>query len=113
VRAAQAGAAKRAVMVARADVDRAEAAAGTQLPPGEWDVKAVVEVGGFRAAAQSVKPPREGLLGLRRGTMVTLIAPRKHGLLPRPRLRRRVARRFPRVARALGRRKSRKTRQRQ
>ena len=91
--------ARRPVLIARADIVRAKAAAGVPLPPGEWDVKVVVEVAGFRANAQSVKPPRERPLGIRRGSMMTLVATWEGGrLLPRPRLRRRLARRVPRVA---------------
>jgi poly(ribitol-phosphate) beta-N-acetylglucosaminyltransferase len=93
--------AKRPVVIARAEVDRAAAAAGVRLTPGEWDVQVLVEVGGFRAAAQNVRPPAEGLLRLRRGRTFTLVAPPERGLLPRPLLRRRLAKRFPRAARML------------
>jgi hypothetical protein len=92
--------AKYPVVIARADIDRAKAAAGARLPRGEWEVMVVVGAAGFRATAQTVKPPREGRLGLRRGRTLTLVAPRGNGrLLTRPRLRRRVARRFPYAAR--------------
>ena len=96
---------KRPVLVARAEVGRATAAAGVRLTPGEWDVRVVVEVGGFRATAQTVKPPPEGLLRLRRGPTFTLVAPPERGLLPRPRLRRRMTRRLPLLGRVFRRRR--------
>jgi glycosyltransferase involved in cell wall biosynthesis len=87
--------AKRPVLIARADVERAKAAAGSRLPAGEWDVHVLVEVAGFSAFARTVRRP--GLLG-RRARTFTLMATRDERLLARPTLTRRVARRFPALA---------------
>jgi poly(ribitol-phosphate) beta-N-acetylglucosaminyltransferase len=86
---------KRPVLIARADVDRAKAAAGSRLPPGEWDVHVLVEFAGFSAFAVTVRQPG---LPRRRGRTLTLMATWDERLLARPPLRRRAARRFPGVA---------------
>jgi hypothetical protein len=87
---------KRPVLIARADVDRTRAAAGSRLPPGEWDVHVLVEVAGFSAFARTVR--HAGGLRRRAVRTWTLMATWDERLLARPPLRRRAARRFPGVA---------------
>lgn len=93
-----AGAPKRPVLIARADVDRGKAAAGSRLPAGEWDVHVLVEVAGFSAFARTVRQPGLRFRLARRARTFTLMATWDERLLARPPLRRRAARRFPGVA---------------
>jgi poly(ribitol-phosphate) beta-N-acetylglucosaminyltransferase len=95
VRAAGEDEARRPVLVAVADLDRARAAAGSRLAVGEWDVLVLVEVAGFMASTSTVRQP--GRLRYRSGPL-TLIATWDGRLLPRPPLRRRIAHRFPKLA---------------
>ncbi len=100
VSASPSGQEKRPVVIAAADVERGRAAAGSRLPPGEWEVQVLVDVGGMRATTSIVHLPARWRFGRRRrrtGTL-TLLATWDGRLLPRPPFRRRIARRFPRAA---------------
>jgi poly(ribitol-phosphate) beta-N-acetylglucosaminyltransferase len=87
--------AKRPALNAAAEIDVTEAAAGARLPRGQWGVHAIVNVAGWNAIAPVMTVSRRWLR--RRPEPLTFVATRDGRLLRHPPLRRRVARRFPRL----------------
>jgi len=93
-------AARRPFLVARAEIDARRAAAGSRLAPGDWQVHVLVEACGFTATANAVRPPAtKRLAWLRRRSPKTLIltATRDGRMIERPRFKREVNRRLPRL----------------
>ena len=67
--------AKRPVLIARADIDASEGRGrGAGCRPANGTCTVVVDVAGFTANAQSVKPLRERPLGIRPEARMTLVA---------------------------------------
>ncbi len=88
--------AKRPALNAAAEIDVPEAAAGARLPRGQWGVHAIINVAGWTAIGPVMTVSRRWLR--RRPKPLTFVATRDGRLLRHPPLRRRVARRFPRLA---------------
>jgi glycosyltransferase involved in cell wall biosynthesis len=94
VSAGEAGDAKKAVLIVAADVEVATAAAGSRIRAGDWEVRAVVDVAGFAA----IEPVTQTRFWAEPEQLVISTTP--DGRLAKRRLlRRRLARRFPRLVR--------------
>jgi glycosyltransferase involved in cell wall biosynthesis len=95
--------AKRPVLVGVAEIDARHAAAGSRLPSGRWEVRAVMEVAGFNATAGVIRPAGRWVpSALGKGpARLSVIATRDGRLLKRVPLGRRIAARVPGLARIL------------
>jgi hypothetical protein len=108
VRARDLADAKQVGLVAIADVDARHAAAGSRLRAGYWKVEAVVHVAGFAAQAEVTAAPASGR-GIasrfprrrKQQALVLRVTKDSHVQRHENTLRRRFARRFPRVARVV------------
>jgi hypothetical protein len=90
--------AKRPVLIAATEIDAGSAAAGARLPKGDWDFHVLVEVAGFTAVAEALRPVARGripFLRRRERKTLTLTATSDGRLIERTALKRQVAGRLP------------------
>jgi glycosyltransferase involved in cell wall biosynthesis len=105
VRADAGGDAKRPILIADAELDPGTAAAGSKLPAGDWELRALIHVLGFHAAGTAIVPaPERRLIVLplrRRADSPLVVTITRNGRLQEaaPPRRRRVARRLRRLPR--------------
>jgi glycosyltransferase involved in cell wall biosynthesis len=107
VRGGDTSEAKQLALVAVAEVDARKAAAGSPLRPGDWKVVALMHVAGFTAEAPVSAAPSSGRsivawIRRRRTPPLVLSVTKGRRLIRHPRaIRRRIARRLPRLARVV------------
>jgi poly(ribitol-phosphate) beta-N-acetylglucosaminyltransferase len=90
------------VMIAATEIDPRTAAAGAPLRAGDWQVQVLVDLADFNVVADELRRAPSGRLARlrpQRPKTLTLTVTRDGRLIERPALKRRAARRLPRLTR--------------